>query len=291
MSSEKDEVRSSDGARRGVEWQPELEGNETRPSNYTILNSILHKLSAVTEEETISYHNIDVETARDVIQELERTNEGRSLRLSYNSRLQELKLVLMSSPIHDSHQPWLNHRIIHWMLEGLLLPQQAEDDLRVLSGTRFSSFEAPYASSHKEPDQCIRPKGLDLPTLVVESGWSESRSVLHNDRDLWLIGGSRVVQAVMVLKWSKTEHGRVEGDVELFDLDASGSVRSLQKEIIFPRPPPMIAAMQSVNITRSQLFGPTLPDGQDPGTIFPLSVDSLRVIAEDFIRDEGFVPA
>lgn len=53
----------------------------------------------------------------------------------------------------------------------------------------------------------------------------------------------------------------------------------------------MIAAMQSINITRSQLLGLTLPAGQDPETIFPLSVDSLRSIAEEFIEDEGFVPA
>ncbi|GAD95116.1 conserved hypothetical protein [Paecilomyces variotii No. 5] len=286
MQFEEDEVRT----RCSVECRPEPKDNDTRPSRYTILNSVFHKLSDVTEEETLRYHHIDVETARDVMQELERSHEARSLRLSYNSRLQELKLVLMSSPIHDSHQPWVVHRLIDWTLEGLLLPQQA-NDLRVLGGTRFSSFGTPYASSYKEPDQCIWPKGLDLPTVVVESGWSESRFVLHTDRDLWLLGGSGIVQVVMILTWSKNEQGRVEGDIELFDLDASGSVRSLQQEIIFPRPPPMIAATQFVNITRSQLFGPTLPVDQDPGTIFALSIDSLRVIAEEFTRGEGLIPA
>lgn len=54
-------------------------------------------------------------------------------RLSYNSRLQVLKLVFLPSQIHDGHQPWLHNAIRAWTLEGLLLPQEA-DGLEVLTG-------------------------------------------------------------------------------------------------------------------------------------------------------------
>lgn len=97
----------------------------------------------------------------------------------------------------------------------------------------FSSFSAPYASSRKEPDQSILPLGMRFPTLIVESGWSESRPQLYHDRDLWLIGSAGSVEVVLVLKWTKDSRGYVEGDIELFDLDPLQNVRSLQKEVSY----------------------------------------------------------
>lgn len=48
----------------------------------------------------------------------------------------------------------------------------------------FTEFGGNYASSRKEPDLCIKPVGMVLPTVVIESGWSESREQLYDDRDL-----------------------------------------------------------------------------------------------------------
>jgi hypothetical protein len=70
-----------------------------------------------------------------------------------------------------------------------------------------------------------------LPTLVVESGWSESLPELYHDRDLWLTGGAGSVQVVMILKWSKSSAGQVKGDIEVFDLDHFGNVRRLQQQV------------------------------------------------------------
>lgn len=77
----------------------------------------------------------------------------------------------------------------------------------------------------------MTPAGMDLPTLVIESGWSESRPLLHQDRDLWLRGGAGSVQVVLVMKWTKGASNRVRGDIEVFDLDPLGNVRSLQREV------------------------------------------------------------
>ena len=75
----------------------------------------------------------------------------------------------------------------------------------------FSEFDDGYKTSLKEPDLCIRPVGMALPTIVLESGWSESRAQLYRDRDLWLHGGAGLVQLVIVIKWTKDAVKRVEG--------------------------------------------------------------------------------
>ena len=71
-----------------------------------------------------------------------------------------------------------------------------------------------------------------MPTIVVESGWSESRVRLYQDRDLWLIGGRGSVNVAIIIKWTKIHVNKVSGDIEVFDLDPQGAVRSLQREVI-----------------------------------------------------------
>jgi hypothetical protein len=73
--------------------------------------------------------------------------------------------------------------------------------------------------------------GMSLPTLVIESGWSESRRQLHEDRDLWLAGGAGSVQVVLIIKWTKNARKEVKGDIEVFDLDPYGNIRGIQHEV------------------------------------------------------------
>jgi hypothetical protein len=92
----------------------------------------------------------------------------------------------------------------------------------------------PYQASEKEPDFCVIPIGPPrptLPTLVIETGWSESRPQLYQDRDLWLRGGQGFVQVVLIIKWTRNTVKQVKGDIEVFDLDAAGNPRLLQREV------------------------------------------------------------
>jgi hypothetical protein len=75
----------------------------------------------------------------------------------------------------------------------------------------FKTFGGVYASSRKEPDQCILPTGCKLPSLVVESGWAESCTDLLRDKELWLNGGAGSVTVVIVIKWSKVSGNMVQG--------------------------------------------------------------------------------
>ncbi|CRG89778.1 hypothetical protein PISL3812_06817 [Talaromyces islandicus] len=150
-------------------------------------------------------------------------------------------------------------------------------------------FAPPYSHSAKEPDRCVIPGSSKVPTIVVEAGWSESRSQLHEDMKLWLTGGRPDVQLVIVLKWTKGLEDRVEGDVEVFERDASGSPRSVQRETVYPTP--AHAAQQAIRITKRHLWGRHLPAGYDGNEGFDLSLDLLREIALRALHSQGCSPA
>jgi hypothetical protein len=99
------------------------------------------------------------------------------------------------------------------------------------SALGFTAFTGQYTGSRKEPDYFIIPRGLTLPTVVVESGWSETRAQLERDRDLWLQGGQATVQLVFILKWTKNATQQVSGDVKVYDRCPLGNVQLLQSEV------------------------------------------------------------
>jgi hypothetical protein len=49
---------------------------------------------------------------------------------------------------------------------------------------------------------------------------------------LWLIGGKGAVQMVLLFNWSKSEHGKVKGEVEVYSLDPAGNEILRQTEVI-----------------------------------------------------------
>ena len=105
-------------------------------------------------------------------------------------------------------------------------------------------FYGPYASSRKEPDLLVRPDNQRLPSIVTESGWSESLPRLHDDMNLWLVGGNGSVKATLILKWHKIGHSNVvRGHAELYTLDTNGMPILRQEEVIFPAPPPSTGAI------------------------------------------------
>jgi hypothetical protein len=98
--------------------------------------------------------------------------------------------------------------------------------------TAFKNFHPPYNSSSKEPDFCVLPEGLDLPTIVIEAGWSETNQRLQRDKALWLRGGAGDVKLVLLVKWYKRVNDRVAGTAEVWELDATGNENLLQSEVL-----------------------------------------------------------
>jgi hypothetical protein len=100
--------------------------------------------------------------------------------------------------------------------------------------TAIDFFYGPYAGSRKEPDLLIRADNLRHPKVVMESGWSDSWPELHNDINLWLVGGNGEVNVVILLKWKRIgDSDRVTGTVELYSLDANGMPKLRQTEVPF----------------------------------------------------------
>lgn len=117
--------------------------------------------------------------------------------------------------------------------------------------------------------------------------------MLDGLRDLLLVGGSGCVKVVMLINWTEDMQSRkVSGDVEVFGRDSLGDVmQCLQKEVIFPAPPPEIAEKQGIRVTRKQLFGSSLPMNEDPDKIAFIELEYLRLVSEEIIRKEGYIPA
>lgn len=86
--------------------------------------------------------------------------------------------------------------------------------------------------SSKEPDFSVTPKSATFPTLVVESGWSESFPRLRRDKDLWIHGGGGKIQLVLLIKWSSLSGGRVSGLIEVWAGDAMANDQLVQTEVI-----------------------------------------------------------
>ncbi|TQB70096.1 hypothetical protein MPDQ_000970 [Monascus purpureus] len=132
----------------------------------------------------------------------------------------------------------------------------------------------PYSGSRKEPDFFFQVNDHILPTLAIESGWSESKEQLRNDMNLLLMGGNGSVKIFIIVKWTKLQGARVSGTVELFMRYQNGMPRLEQSEIVFPRP--TTARGQRIGNRRNDLFEAALLAGRNGNDILYLDVERLR---------------
>lgn len=65
------------------------------------------------------------------------------------------------------------------------------------------SFLPSYASSRKEPNLKYRPGNQRFPSIVMETGWSESIPRIRDDINVWLLGGKEFVKAVLIVEWHR----------------------------------------------------------------------------------------
>lgn len=118
---------------------------------------------------------------------------------------------------------------------GTCFPQLLKAFMLTISHVAYEGFVAPYASSSKEPDICIRPDRSPLPTFVIESGWSESWPRLLADKNLWLAGGP-TVEAVLLIRWTKVAGNHIKGDLQLYGRDAARNIALIQAEVSWLQP-------------------------------------------------------
>jgi len=253
-----------------------------------VLNEVIAAFHHGETEYCLEYQNIEVQTADAIFDVIDKRFEGHTTRACYDSLEKTLSFIIMPSFLHDSHQAWVN-RSIYKAISQQVLTLEEYTTMKVSSGTRFSGFLPPYQKSKKEPDLSITLTGMMFPTVVFETGYSQSRASLTKVRDLWLRGARGSVQVAIIMKWIKSRSGVVKGDLEVFGLNAQGSIESLQKEIIFPAPPN--AATQKILLTKAQLFGPMLTANQSATDTMVLALDDLRTIAIEDMTKQGLRPA
>lgn len=64
----------------------------------------------------------------------------------------------------------------------------------------IKTFVGTYAGSSKEPDYTFWPKGLSYPSIVLETGYSESWEMLLEDQGIWSEGTGYKVSIVILVK-------------------------------------------------------------------------------------------
>ncbi|EEP76894.1 predicted protein [Uncinocarpus reesii 1704] len=250
-----------------------------------LFNTISHAILSAHQETHFTYENVDESVGPLVLTSLDQTPaiEAACPRLSYNSATKTFDVYVMPTFTHNCHQAWLNEEV----------PQMSDSRFKTPAERSLlnrSTGTSQYAASQKQPDMSIVPVGQDLPSVAIESGWSEKFAKLHRDKRLWLVGGAGQVQLVLLVKWTKMPGNRVKGVIESWDLDPAGNERLLQEEIIYPRSQAG-SVNQVIRIARGQLFGTRLPAGQDPNDNYGLFVSNLRNISSFSLQFDGFSPA
>ncbi|KAE8369668.1 hypothetical protein BDV27DRAFT_120655 [Aspergillus caelatus] len=260
-------------------------------SAQAIFNEIVHKIPTIREFTELVFESIPPEQGSLICRSLSESSvfESSNARANFNSFTGTLWIRVMPTQLHDVHHRWFMLAARRWTKQGQT--NDAEDYLMDFGvGTTFDAFTGQYTHSSKEPDLFLRPATYCLPSIVVESGWSESWPRLHDDKNLWFYG-SPTVNVVILLKWSKLARNRCKGKVEVWTRNPAGGLTMYEKPI-FPQPVPAPApGTDVIQFTKLDLFGQQMVAGQDPNMALPLDLSVLRDFARQRMLFMGLTPA
>ncbi|RMZ75930.1 hypothetical protein DV738_g5218, partial [Chaetothyriales sp. CBS 135597] len=155
------------------------EAGKASPSLYLIFNS-------VTKADLNK-----IERAR------ERGQTQRSLRLTTHYEALDLLIIKVPTSQHD-----VANEEFKWDFQDRITAMNLRPELRAYGTTKYQG-----RGVSKEADAAYRPfsarppppHGTDWPTLVIETGWSESLARLRVDAQLWLANSGGDVRTVVVL--------------------------------------------------------------------------------------------
>ncbi|RMZ81791.1 hypothetical protein DV738_g2048, partial [Chaetothyriales sp. CBS 135597] len=208
----------------------EEEASKASPSPYLILKSV--KTTDLAK----------IERAR------ENGQTQRSLRLAW---FEDLDLLIVKVPT-------MQHEWVYGQLMKRLLIMAGtmglEEEICYLGATKYQGRR----NIAKEADCAFkplsrRPRPLDWPTLVIEAGWSESRSRLRVDARIWLensggevkivllISPSRAARSIIIEKWESTplpdSRPRTRSTITIEPGSVTGAPLTLDFQKVFLRQP------------------------------------------------------
>ncbi|RPA89684.1 hypothetical protein L873DRAFT_615409 [Choiromyces venosus 120613-1] len=115
--------------------------------------------------------------------------------------------VAMPSKLHECPAEWLNEMTTKACRNGLIA-EVWDETMRISPSPEYNNFVGKYAGSVKEADWTFLPlvgpdraKKAEFPSVVLESGCSESAKKLHRDARLWKVGSGGEVRVVLQVKF------------------------------------------------------------------------------------------
>ncbi|KAE8312023.1 hypothetical protein BDV41DRAFT_578075 [Aspergillus transmontanensis] len=215
--------------------------------------------------------------------------EGKTIRKSYNSKVGVFSLHVMPTYIHDSLQPWQAQCREDWKDDGFITKDESRC-LQAYTGTTLEFRDGPYRGSRKEPDVFVQSTYVDVPTLAMESGWSESLRELENDMNLLLVWANGAIKRVFIAKWTKhTDEYHVSGIIKVYKLDRNGMpIQEGPTQTIFPAPSD--SQNQCISVRRKDLFCGSPYANINPNVMLKYPLDDLRVKASLNLRRMGLAP-
>ncbi|QKX54989.1 uncharacterized protein TRUGW13939_02079 [Talaromyces rugulosus] len=252
------------------------------------LESIRETLDTSSDEVTVELDKVSSKVADKVIEYLDNFAENQATRLTYDAELKVFRVVVMPTPTHEAHIDWLHQSILDAVGAGHLTSPESKR-LRLSGANRKRLTNTANQTSTKEPDALLIPFSVTVPTIVVETGWSESKRQLVRDKNIWLGDTRGQVQAVIVIKWRPNYHTReVSGVLEVHKPNASPNGTLDQTEKIFPIP--TNGTSQVIQFTKAELFAGSPMSIQNPGQLIDFTLDALRLTAQEAMQEHGFNP-
>ncbi|CAG8941198.1 unnamed protein product [Penicillium salamii] len=221
--------------------------------------------------------------------EEDRDSFPRKYRKSWNSR--DLVLYLkVPTRVHNSVQRWWIRCTSELERNSIITPDE-KNEIDGEFGTTLHLPSSPYSQSIKEPDVLIDPfDDLDLPSVVIECGWSESADELEADAEMLLRGSAGQTRVAVLVKFHLSKaHARVYGEASVWELDGLDQLVKRQTETIFPQP--TLHQTQALRITRGELWRGALGAMRNPREPLNFSIDILREFATERLEKMGLRPA
>ncbi|KAG0138222.1 hypothetical protein HOY82DRAFT_596303 [Tuber indicum] len=126
--------------------------------------------------------------------------------------------VVMPSALHESVVFWMRNERCSWSQQGLLTSAATR---AICDGlVTHENFLGIFKGSCKIPDlayiPCINRIRAQFPTIVLESGWTESETQLLRDCQLWQQGSAGGVRVVLLFKmFAPNVHNQIKATLHL----------------------------------------------------------------------------
>ncbi|KAG0642624.1 hypothetical protein HOY80DRAFT_1035958 [Tuber brumale] len=113
----------------------------------------------------------------------------------------------MPSWLHECVGAWL-HKVINQACMDWLVSADWIDTIGIMNSPKVQNFAGNYVGWAKEPGLALAPRigpewnrHTAFPSVVSETGYSESASALSQDTMLWREGSSYTVKVILLVKF------------------------------------------------------------------------------------------